>query len=65
MSLFIGGLAWPARPDLVDAAKIGTLTGSLIAAIAGYLVLRFAHLTASADDEEEEAHRLWAAEQQD
>ena len=65
MSLFIGGLAWPARPDLVDSAKIGTLTGSLIAAIAGYLVLRFAHLTASADDEEEEAHRLWAAEQQD
>ena len=65
MSLFIGGLAWPARPDLVDAAKIGTLTGSLIAAIAGYLVLRIAHLTASADDDEEEAYRLWAAEFQE
>ena len=65
MSLFIGGLAWPARPDLVDSAKIGTLTGSLIAAIAGYLLLRIAHLTTSAAEDEEEAHRLWAAEQQE
>ena len=27
MSLFIGGLAWPGTPELVDAAKIGTLGG--------------------------------------
>ena len=60
MSLFIGGLAWPGRPDLVDAAKIGTLAGSLLAAIAGYLVLRFAHLTRSSVDDRQEASRLWA-----
>ena len=65
MSLFIGGLAWPARPDLVDAAKIGTLTGSLIAAIGGYLVLKFAHLTSGKSDDEVEARQLWAAEQED
>ena len=65
MSLFIGGLAWPGRPDLVDAAKVGTLAGSLLAAIAGYLVLRFARSTSSAKQDEEEAHRLWASEQDD
>lgn len=39
MSLFIGGLAF-ADPTLVDEAKIGTLAGSLFAAIIGYIVLR-------------------------
>lgn len=63
MSLFIGGLAWPGRPELVDAAKIGTLAGSLLAAIGGYLVLRFAHLTVGNVDDEDEARRLWAAKQ--
>ncbi|MCY7280529.1 MAG: Na+/H+ antiporter NhaA [Sphingomonas bacterium] len=65
MSLFIGGLAWPGRPDLVDAAKVGTLAGSLLAAIAGYLVLRFAHTTSSAQQDEEDAHCLWAAKHDD
>ncbi|MCY7271230.1 MAG: Na+/H+ antiporter NhaA [Sphingomonas bacterium] len=65
MSLFIGGLAWPGRPDLIDSAKVGTLAGSLLAAIAGYLVLRFAHLTSSTQQDEEEACRLWAAEHDD
>jgi len=63
MSLFIGGLAWPGRPDLTDAAKVGTLAGSLLAAIAGYLVLRFARLTSSREEDEEEARRLWASKQ--
>ena len=40
MSLFIGALAFPARPDLVDQAKLGVLAGSLLSALAGYLVLR-------------------------
>ena len=42
MSLFIGALAFPADPALVEAAKIGTLAGSLLSALAGYLILRTA-----------------------
>lgn len=42
MSLFIGGLAFPGNPALADEVKIGVLAGSLLSAIAGYLVLRFA-----------------------
>lgn len=41
MSLFIGGLAFPAQPE-ADAVKIGVLAGSLLSALAGLLVLRFA-----------------------
>jgi NhaA family Na+:H+ antiporter len=44
MSLFIGGLAFPGAPAHVEEAKIGILTGSLLSAIAGYAVLRFAPL---------------------
>ncbi|MBL9070675.1 MAG: Na+/H+ antiporter NhaA [Sphingopyxis sp.] len=43
MSLFIGGLAF-ADPLLVEEAKLGTLAGSLAAALAGFLLLRFAPL---------------------
>ena len=42
MSLFIGGLAFPGNEALVDEVKIGVLSGSLLSAVAGYLVLRFA-----------------------
>jgi NhaA family Na+:H+ antiporter len=42
MSLFIGALAFPGSPELVEEAKIGVLLGSLLSAIAGYLVLRLA-----------------------
>jgi len=42
MSLFIGALAFPGDAALVEEAKIGVLLGSLLSAIAGYLVLRFA-----------------------
>lgn len=41
MSLFIGNLAFT-DPDLVDETKIGVLMGSLLSALAGLLVLRFA-----------------------
>jgi len=42
MSLFIGGLAFAGDPALGDAVKVGVLGGSLLSAVAGYLVLRFA-----------------------
>lgn len=42
MSLFIGALAFPGRPDLAEEAKIGILAGSFLSALAGYFVLRFA-----------------------
>ncbi|MBN8841624.1 MAG: Na+/H+ antiporter NhaA [Sphingomonadales bacterium] len=42
MSLFIGGLAFPEAPALIDEAKIGILMGSVAAALTGYTLLRIA-----------------------
>ena len=42
MSLFIGALAFPNDPLLVEEAKIGVLMGSFVSALAGYAVLRLA-----------------------
>ena len=42
MSLFIGALAFPRAPELVEEAKLGVLAGSLVSALLGYLVLRLA-----------------------
>ncbi|HWK42425.1 MAG TPA: Na+/H+ antiporter NhaA [Croceibacterium sp.] len=42
MSLFIGALAFPNNPLLVEEAKLGVLGGSLISAVLGYLILRLA-----------------------
>ena len=44
MSLFIGGLAFPGDALLIEEAKIGILMGSLVAALAGFAILRFAPL---------------------
>jgi NhaA family Na+:H+ antiporter len=44
MSLFIGALAFPGSPELVEEAKIGVLMGSFASALTGYLILRFAPL---------------------
>ncbi|SEK04540.1 Na+/H+ antiporter 1 [Sphingobium sp. AP50] len=41
MSLFIGGLAFPGQPLLVDQAKGGILPGSLLSALAGFALLRW------------------------
>lgn len=41
MSLFIGGLAFT-DPAQGDAVKIGVLMGSILSAILGYMILRFA-----------------------
>jgi NhaA family Na+:H+ antiporter len=40
MSLFIGALAFPGQPLLVDEAKLGVLSGSLLSAVLGYAILR-------------------------
>ncbi len=56
MSLFIGALAFPGRAALVEEAKLGVLFGSLLSAVAGYVVLRFAPpIVSSAALEEGEA----------
>ncbi len=44
MSLFIGALAFPSSPDLVEEAKVGILAGSILSGLAGFLILRFAPL---------------------
>ncbi len=52
MSLFIGALAFPGNALLIEEAKIGVLGGSLLSAIVGFCILRFAP---QPDDDEEEA----------
>jgi NhaA family Na+:H+ antiporter len=42
MSLFIGTLAFSHDSALVEEAKLGILAGSLLSAVGGYLILRFA-----------------------
>ena len=40
MSLFIAQLAFPARPELVEEAKLGVFVGSLVSALLGFAILR-------------------------
>lgn len=42
MSLFIGALAFPGTPELIEEAKLGILAGSLVSALSGFMVLRLA-----------------------
>ncbi|HYD25449.1 MAG TPA: Na+/H+ antiporter NhaA [Croceibacterium sp.] len=42
MSLFIGALAFPGAPELVEEAKLGVLAGSLVSAVLGFAILRLA-----------------------
>ncbi|WP_241579537.1 Na+/H+ antiporter NhaA [Rosenbergiella nectarea] len=43
MSLFIGGLAFPNDPMLLDEVKIGVLGGSLLSAVVGVVLLNVAY----------------------
>lgn len=47
MSLFIGMLAFAGRPELIEEAKLGVISGSLLSGLLGFLILRFAK---SSDD---------------
>ena len=58
MSLFIGALAF-SRPELVDQAKIGTLAGSLVAGLAGFLVLRTAPSLPCTEEDRDEAREIF------
>lgn len=49
MSLFIAGLAFGGSPELLTAAKLGTFTASLLAGVAGWLVLRRAPAASEAN----------------
>jgi Na+:H+ antiporter, NhaA family len=60
MSLFIGALAFPEHPEAVGAAKLGTLAGSLLSGIAGYVVLRRATNAECPADDVAEADRIFA-----
>ena len=45
MSLFVGNLAFVENTHHIDGVKIGVLSGSLISAIFGYVLLLFTHRT--------------------
>ncbi len=53
MSLFIGLLAFTDQAELIDAAKIGILSGSAVSAVLGFIVLRLTttHSEADCDDQ--------------
>jgi len=63
MSLFIGALAFPGDPALIDEAKIGTLAGSFLAGLAGWAVLRCAKAVEWPEDDRDEAEELFAADE--
>ncbi|HVM23209.1 MAG TPA: Na+/H+ antiporter NhaA [Sphingomicrobium sp.] len=63
MSLFIGAIAFPGHPENIDAAKIGTLVGSLLSALLGWAVLRASSPVRWFDDDVRAALRLFAFRQ--
>ena len=60
MSLFIGALAFPDSPDAVEAAKLGTLAGSLLSAIAGFAVMRLTTPATFSKVDQEEVEEIFA-----
>jgi Na+:H+ antiporter, NhaA family len=59
MSLFIGALAFPQSPDAIEAAKLGTLAGSLLSAIVGFLVLWLTRPVETGAEEREQAREIF------
>ena len=65
MSLFIGALAFPGAADQIDAAKIGTLAGSLMSAVFGFLLLRTASPVAGSPEDIEDASEIFGGDTPD
>ena len=65
MSLFIGALAFPGDPARIDAAKFGTLAGSLLSALVGYAILRTAPPSSPCEEAEGECGEIFAADEVD
>ena len=63
MSLFIGALAFPGDVANVDAAKVGTLFGSVLSALGGWAILRFADPVAGPDEDRLEAGEIFGDDQ--
>jgi NhaA family Na+:H+ antiporter len=63
MSLFIGALAFPAHPEEVEAAKLGTLVGSLMSALVGFAVLRLVGPSPISDEDRDEASEIFGEDQ--
>ena len=63
MSLFIGALAFPGDAARIDEAKLGTLAGSLLSALAGYLILRTAPVATPDAEDEAAAEDIFAADE--
>lgn len=63
MSLFIGALAFPSSPEAVEAAKLGTLAGSLLSAVCGWAVLRAAAPAAFDEADQAEAREIFGEDQ--
>lgn len=59
MSLFIGALAFPNNSEAVDAAKIGTLVGSMLSALVGWSVFRFGSRIGAAGDDDKDADAIF------
>ena len=64
MSLFIGALAFEGSPQSIEQAKLGTLAGSLLSAIAGWIILRLAAQQPFSQEEQEEAAEIFGGDQE-
>ena len=65
MSLFIGALAFPGDAMRIDEAKLGTLAGSLVAGIAGFIMLRLTTPMECSDDDREEADEIFGCDEEE
>jgi NhaA family Na+:H+ antiporter len=65
MSLFIGAVGFAATPAEIDAAKVGTLAGSILSAIVGFLVLRSAAPVTTSAEELEQSQEIFAGDLDD
>ena len=63
MSLFIGALAFQGSPQTIEQAKLGTLAGSLLSAIAGWIILRFARPQPFSEEDREEAAEIFGGDE--